>query len=89
MGVFAQMRMLDRLGLTVSWKEWIDTFLTVLERTRYALAPSSSPGRACWMPWRQGRGFRALFVIGMNETVFPRPSREDGFLRDRHRLILR
>ena len=88
-GVFAQMRMLDRLGLTVSWKEWIDTFLTVLERTRYALAPSSHQGvHVLDAMAARGVGFRALFVIGMNETVFPRAIQEDGFLRDRHRLIL-
>ena len=36
----------------------------------------------------RGLSFRALFIIGMNEKVFPRFIHEDGFLRDRHRLIL-
>ena len=36
----------------------------------------------------KGRGIPCTFVIGMNETVFPRAIQEDGFLRDRHRLIL-
>ena len=32
--------------------------------------------------------FRALFVLGMNEGVFPRTIREDAFLRDRDREVL-
>ncbi len=36
----------------------------------------------------RGLGFRALFVIGLNEKLFPRFIQEDGFLRDRHRLVL-
>lgn len=88
-GVFAQMRMLDHLELTVSWEEWADTFLTVLERTSYALAPSSHQGvQVLDAMAARGVWFRALFVIGMNEQVFPRAIQEDGFLRDRHRLIL-
>ena len=32
--------------------------------------------------------FRALFLLGMNEGVFPRAIREDPFLRDRARRVL-
>jgi ATP-dependent helicase/nuclease subunit B len=32
--------------------------------------------------------FRALFIIGLNEGVFPRTVREDAFLRDRDREVL-
>jgi len=88
-GVFAQMRMLDRLELTVNWGEWADTFLNVLERTSCALTSSSYEGvQVLDAMAARGVGFRALFVIGMNEQVFPRAIQEDGFLRDRHRLIL-
>ena len=36
----------------------------------------------------RGLSFRALFVLGMNEGVFPRTIREDAFLRDRDREVL-
>jgi ATP-dependent helicase/nuclease subunit B len=36
----------------------------------------------------RGRPFRTLFVLGMNDHVFPRVVREDAFLRDRDRKVL-
>ena len=36
----------------------------------------------------RGLSFRVLFVLGMNEGVFPRTIREDAFLRDRDREVL-
>jgi ATP-dependent helicase/nuclease subunit B len=36
----------------------------------------------------RGIKFRALFIVGMNEGVFPRTIREDAFLRDRDREVL-
>ncbi len=36
----------------------------------------------------RGLSFRALFVLGLNEGVFPRAIREDAFLRDRDREVL-
>ncbi len=36
----------------------------------------------------RGIPFRALFLVGMNEGVFPRTIREDPFLRDRARRVL-
>ena len=36
----------------------------------------------------RGTPFRALFLMGMNEGVFPRRIREDPFLRDRTRRVL-
>lgn len=36
----------------------------------------------------RGLSFRALFLLGMNEGVFPRTIREDAFLRDRDREVL-
>ena len=41
------------------------------------------------MPCRRGAfSFRAVFLIGMNEKIFPRFIQEDAFLRDRHRRVL-
>src|SRR6185295_10888224 len=36
----------------------------------------------------RGRTVRALFLLGMNEKIFPRYVREDPFLRDRQRALL-
>lgn len=87
--VFTQLRDLDRLGLSITWDEWTETFMQVLERTTWAMAPSSHRGvQVLDAMAARGLGFRALFVIGMNEKLFPRFIHEDGFLRDRHRLVL-
>ncbi len=88
-GVFAQLRELDRLDARISWQQWTDTFEEILERTAYALLPPSDRGvQVLDAMAARGSGFRALFIIGMNEKVFPRFIHEDGFLRDRHRLVL-
>ena len=36
----------------------------------------------------RGLSFRALFILGLNEGVFPRTIREDAFLRDHDREVL-
>ncbi|MBA3753489.1 MAG: PD-(D/E)XK nuclease family protein, partial [Nitrospira sp.] len=87
--VFTQLRELDRLDVTITWDEWTETFMQVLERTTYAVAPFSHRGvQVLDAMAARGVGFRALFMVGMNEKLFPRFIHEDGFLRDRHRLIL-
>ncbi|MCW5799795.1 MAG: exodeoxyribonuclease V subunit gamma [Nitrospira sp.] len=88
-GVLAQLRELDRLDVHITWQEWTDTFEEVLERTTYALTPLSQQGvQVLDAMAARGLGFRALFIVGMNEKMFPRYIHEDGFLRDSHRLVL-
>lgn len=88
-GVLAQLRELDRLDVRITWQEWTDTFAEILERTTYALTPPSQQGvQVLDAMAARGLGFRALFVVGINEKLFPRFIREDGFLRDSHRLVL-
>ncbi|MGZ9189897.1 MAG: PD-(D/E)XK nuclease family protein, partial [Nitrospira sp.] len=87
--VFTQLRELDRLAVDITWDEWTETFMQLLERTTYAVAPASHDGvQVLDAMAARGLGFRALFIVGLNEKVFPRFIHEDGFLRDRHRLIL-
>ena len=87
--VFTQLRELDRLAVDITWDEWTETFMQLLERTTYAVAPASHDGvQVLDAMAARGLGFRALFMVGLNEKVFPRFIHEDGFLRDRHRLIL-
>jgi len=87
--VFTQLRDLDRLAIEVTWDEWTETFLKILERTTCAVTSGSHDGvQVLDAMAARGVGFRALFIVGMNEKVFPRFIHEDGFLRDRHRLVL-
>ena len=88
-GALAQLRELDRLDVRITWQEWTDTFEGILERTTYALTSPSQQGvQVLDAMAARGLGFRALFVVGMNEKMFPRYIHEDGFLRDSHRLVL-
>ncbi len=83
---FLQMSQLGRLGLSVGWEEWKTTFMHVLERSTREIAPSTHRGvQVLDAMAARGIDFRALFVIGLNEKVFPRFIHEDAFLRDRHR----
>ena len=87
--VLAQLRELDRLDVRITWQEWADTFEEILERTTYALTSVSQRGvQVLDAMAARGLGFRALFIVGMNEKMFPRYIHEDGFLRDNHRLVL-
>ncbi len=87
--VFVQLQSLDRLALDITWDQWTETFAQLLERTTSAVATASHDGvQVLDAMAARGLGFRALFMMGLNEKVFPRYIHEDGFLRDRHRLIL-
>ena len=88
-GVFAQLRQLERLGETVSWDEWARTFAQAMERARLPIEPSPHDGvQVLDAMAARGVPFRALFLLGLNEKIFPRFIREDAFLRDRHRRVL-
>ena len=88
-GVFAQLRQLERLGETVSWDEWARTFAQAMEQARMPIEPSPHPGvQVLDAMAARGVPFRALFLVGLNEKIFPRFIREDAFLRDRHRRVL-
>jgi len=88
-GVFTQLYDLDRLGQLVKWEEWVETFADLLERTTVPLAPAEFGGvEVLDAMAARGLGFRALFLIGLNDKLFPRFIHEDGFLRDRHRSVL-
>ncbi len=80
---------LDQVGADLTWEEWTELFRLVLEDQ--TLPIEGSPHRGVWVfDAMQARGlrFRALFVMGLNEQLFPRVVREDPFLRDRQRLVL-
>ncbi|TAJ08753.1 MAG: hypothetical protein EPO61_07545 [Nitrospirae bacterium] len=87
--VLAQLRQLDRLGVVVSWEEWARTFAGAMERTTLPTTDDRCQGVTVMDAMAaRGLSFRALFVIGLNEKIFPRVIREDAFLRDRDRRAL-
>jgi len=87
--VLAQLRQLDRLGVEVTWEDWARTFARAMERTTVPVADARLQGVAVLDAMAaRGLSFRTLFVLGLNEKVFPRVIREDAFLRDRHRRVL-
>jgi ATP-dependent helicase/nuclease subunit B len=80
---------LDALGDPVSWSEFVELLTHVCERMTLPLEPTPHRGVmvADAMATR-GLSFKVLFLIGLNDHVFPRYIREDPFLRDRHRRVL-
>jgi ATP-dependent helicase/nuclease subunit B len=80
---------LDLLGVELSWEEWTELFRLALEETVIPLEEDAHRGvQVLDAMTARGLAFRALFVIGLNETLFPRYVREDPFLRDRQRVVL-
>src|SRR5215467_10426513 len=80
---------LEPLGEEMTWVEFVELLTRRLEQT--TIQPDETPHRGVAVldaMTARGLRFRALFVLGLNEKVFPRHIREDAFLRDRHRRVL-
>ena len=87
--VLRDVRELDRLGETVSWEEWAGLLARAMERAVLPVEPFTHRGvQVLDAMAARGLPFRALILLGLNETVFPRTIREDAFLRDRTRKVL-
>ncbi len=85
----ARLQQLDPLGGDILWEEWAELFRRVLEETSMPIEESRHQGvQVMDAMTARGMTVRALFLIGMNEKVFPRYVREDPFLRDRQRVVL-
>ncbi len=80
---------LDSLAHRVSLLHFLRTFQRWLERASVPLTDWNLPGVAV-LDAMSARGipFRTLFVLGLNEGIFPRTIREDAFLRDATRRSL-
>jgi ATP-dependent helicase/nuclease subunit B len=87
--ILSELAGLDRVDKRIALGDFAHTFQYWLERSHVTddrrrvdgvLALNATAAR--------GLSFRALFVLGMNEGVFPRTIREDAFLRDRDREVL-
>src|SRR6267143_1100060 len=85
----ARLQQLDPLGGDLSWEEWVELFRRVLDETSIPIEEDRHQGvQVLDAMTARGRTVRALFVLGMNDKLFPRYVREDPFLRDRHRVVL-
>lgn len=85
----ASLAELHVLGQDLTWAQFTELMTHAFDR---ASIPLESTGRQGVMLTdamaARGLPFKALFVLGLNEKVFPRYIREDPFLRDRHRRVL-
>jgi len=80
---------LDVIREKIPLSDFLQTFGRWLERARVALPETNAKGVAVLDAMAaRGISFRALFILGVNEGLFPRTIREDAFLRDRERESL-
>ena len=88
-GTLNQIAGLDAVHDKVSITDFSRTFQHWLERTALPIETKNADGVAVLSATAaRGLSFHALFVLGLNEGVFPRTIREDAFLRDRDRTTL-
>ena len=83
------LRKLERLDQSVTWEQWMELFRSILEQTRLPVPEQTSMGvQVLDVMASRGRPYKILFVLGMNDHVFPRVVREDAFLQDKDRRVL-
>ncbi len=74
---------LDILGRPVSWGRFLEVVEEKLDALRLKLAPDNNQGvQVMDVMAARGLAFRAVFLVGLNEKLFPRLIREDPFLSD-------
>ncbi|MCY4488577.1 MAG: exodeoxyribonuclease V subunit gamma [Deltaproteobacteria bacterium] len=87
--VFAGLAALDAVGGRVALPDFVAALRKSLDRASVAPMRVPVPGvQVLDAGAARGIPFRALFLVGMNEGVFPRTIREDPFLPDRARRVL-
>jgi ATP-dependent helicase/nuclease subunit B len=89
LAVLERLAGLDIVQANVPLGEFTQTLQHWFERGTLAAPPLNAAGVAVLdASAARGQPFRALFILGLNEGVFPRTIREDAFLRDRDRETL-
>jgi ATP-dependent helicase/nuclease subunit B len=80
---------LAMLKQEVTLTDWTDHAIRVLERTRLQAERRDLLGvQLSDAMDARGVSFRALFILGLNEKIFPRAIQEDALLRDADREVL-
>jgi ATP-dependent helicase/nuclease subunit B len=89
LSVLDELADLDLVQDRVTVAEFSDTFQHWLKRSTLKTDHHNRDG-VLVLDATAARGlrFRALFILGVNEGVFPRTIREDAFLRDQDREVL-
>ena len=89
LNVLDQLAGLDSVENRVALSDFSHTFQHWLERSSVTDDRRNRDGvMVLSATAARGLSFRALFLLGVNEGVFPRTIREDAFLRDRDREVL-
>ncbi|MFQ5932542.1 MAG: PD-(D/E)XK nuclease family protein, partial [Nitrospiraceae bacterium] len=84
-----ELRELGRLGQAVSLEDFVAALQRLIEEMTVPLGSAHGSGvEVLDAMAARGLPFRALFILGLNEKVFPRHIHEDAFLRDRVRRLL-
>lgn len=87
--MFEELACLERLPGRVPLSDFVAAVHRLVEEMTVPVASEHGSGvQVLDAMAARGVPFRALFVLGMNERVFPRHIREDAFLRDRTRRLL-
>lgn len=87
--ILGQLAALDAIDNQVSLADFSHTFSHWIERSHAGEDRRNRDGvMVLSATAARGLSFRALFVLGMNESVFPRTIREDAFLRDSDREVI-
>jgi ATP-dependent helicase/nuclease subunit B len=80
---------LEAIGSKISRSQFVGTFKRWLERKAIPIAGRNVDGvKVLDAMAARGLRFRAIFVLGLNEGLFPRAIREDAFFRDRARRVM-
>ncbi|NUO09178.1 MAG: exodeoxyribonuclease V subunit gamma [Candidatus Brocadia sp.] len=80
---------LDCLGEEVTFEQFIDTFIDACRQESLPIGSENGWGvKVLDAMSARGIPFRALFILGLNEKVFPRAISEEPFLRDHVRRRL-
>lgn len=85
----AELRRLSAITREVTLVDFTAAFYRIMDETLVPIAASHAGGVKVFDAMAaRGVSFRALYILGLNEKVFPRYIREDAFLRDRTRRFL-
>ncbi len=89
LGLLNTLCVLDCLNEEVTFDQFVDTFIDACRRECITIGAKSGKGvKVLDAMSARGIPFRVLFVLGLNEKVFPRAISEDPFLRDHTRRKL-
>ncbi len=84
-----QLEILDKLDSEISFSEFLDALVRVLEESISPQGSFNGQGVQVFDAMEaRGITFRAVFLLGVNESRFPRNIQEDAFLRDDVRRVL-